>query len=122
MARYAPERWALWAAIERELKPAGAWRTAAWEAVGRHATEVAWADLAGAQAERKNDVGAREAAEQAAAKKSAAKLQRDEALRAACPAEDLARLNALLNPAKPAVLHFGIHDRMNCGVCKPGEQ
>ena len=122
MARYAPERWALWAAIERELKPAGAWRTAAWAAVGRHATEVAWADLAGAQAERKNDAGAREAAEQAAAKKNAAKLQRDEALRAACPAEDLARLNALLNPAKPAVLHFGIHDRMNCGVCKPGEQ
>jgi hypothetical protein len=83
---------------------------------------VAWADLAGAQAERKNDEGAREAAEQAAAKKNAAKLQRDEALRAACPANELARLNALLNPAKPAVLHFGIHDRMNCGVCKPGEQ
>lgn len=116
MVHQAPERWALWRGIERELKPTGTWREAAWTAVAVHATEVAWADLAAAQAEHAQaDPAPTET-------KAAARQKRDAALRAACPAESAAALEHLLNPAKPAVLHFGIHDRMNCGVCKPGEQ
>lgn len=120
MAREAPERWALWRSIERELKPHGAWRQAAWDAVASYAAEVAWADLEGALAERTPNSSAQ--AMQWAAAKTEAKQRRDAALRAACPSSNLAQLEQLLAPAKPAVLHFGIHDRMNCGVCKPGEQ
>jgi len=147
MAHQAPERWALWRGIERELKPTGPWRQAAWNAIAEHAAEVAWVDLAAAQAERApnpaqaerapnpaqaerapNPAQAERAPNPAQAERApsearaAARQKRDAALRAACPAPDATALERLLNPAKPAVLHFGIHDRMNCGVCKPGEQ
>ena len=129
MSREAPERWALWRGIERELKPSGEWRRQAWEAVSTHATAVAWADLAGAQAERQAERQAGQPVDHFASDantwaeaKTEARQRRDAALRAACPASSLPALEQLLNPSKPAVLHFGIHDRMNCGVCKPGEQ
>jgi hypothetical protein len=129
MSREAPERWALWRGIERELKPSGEWRRQAWEAVSTHATAVAWADLEGAQAERQAERQAEQPVDYFASDantwaeaKTEARQRRDAALRAACPASSLPALEQLLNPSKPAVLHFGIHDRMNCGVCKPGEQ
>lgn len=48
-----------------------------------------------------------------------AKDKRDAALRTLLPMQTWSTFDRLLKPAKPAVLHFGIHDRMNCNVCKP---
>lgn len=45
--------------------------------------------------------------------------QRNAALRLLVPMHLWPTMNAWLNPEKPAVLHFGLHDRMNCNVCKP---
>jgi hypothetical protein len=45
---------------------------------------------------------------------------REVAFMAAVPAAWWPELQAVLNPPKPAVLHFGVHDRMKCAVCVPG--
>lgn len=45
--------------------------------------------------------------------------QRNAELRLLVPMHLWPTMNAWLNPQKPAVLHFGLHDRMNCNVCKP---
>lgn len=45
--------------------------------------------------------------------------QRNAELRLLVPMHLWPAMNAWLNPEKPAVLHFGLHDRMNCNVCKP---
>lgn len=39
----------------------------------------------------------------------------------ATPLEFWPLMDELLHPPKPKVLHFGIHDRMNCDVCIPQE-
>ena len=48
-----------------------------------------------------------------------AKDQRDAALRLLLPMSTWLTFDRMLKPERPAVLHFGIHDRMNCNVCKP---
>ena len=53
------------------------------------------------------------------AERQQAKDARDAALRLLLPIETWPTFDALLNPPRPAVLHFGIHDRMNCNVCIP---
>ena len=35
------------------------------------------------------------------------------------PQELRVRFEQLISPSRPAVLHFGIHNRMDCNVCKP---
>ena len=37
----------------------------------------------------------------------------------ALPQELRVRFEQLISPSRPAVLHFGIHNRMDCNVCKP---
>jgi hypothetical protein len=37
----------------------------------------------------------------------------------ALPQELRVRFEQLISPSRPAVLHFGIHNRMDCDVCKP---
>jgi hypothetical protein len=37
----------------------------------------------------------------------------------ALPQELRAKFEQLTSPSRPAVLHFGIHNRMDCNVCKP---
>ena len=37
----------------------------------------------------------------------------------ALPQELRAKFEQLISPSRPAVLHFGIHNRMDCNVCKP---
>jgi len=37
----------------------------------------------------------------------------------ALPQELRERFEQLISPSRPAVLHFGIHNRMDCNVCKP---
>lgn len=51
----------------------------------------------------------------------AVRERRDFAFYASVPADWWAELNAVLNPPKPAVLHFGVHDRMKCAVCVPDQ-
>lgn len=46
--------------------------------------------------------------------------ERDAAFMAAVPMAWWPDMRAVLNPPKPAVLHFGVHDRMKCAVCVPG--
>ncbi len=53
------------------------------------------------------------------AQKTACQTDRDEALRALVLPSSAQALEQWLRPARPAVLHFGIHDRMKCGVCIP---
>lgn len=45
--------------------------------------------------------------------------QRNAELRLLVPMHLWPTMDAWMNPQKPAVLHFGLHDRMNCNVCKP---
>lgn len=52
-------------------------------------------------------------------KQREAKDERDAGLRMLLPMQTWSTFDRLLKPEKPAVLHFGIHDRMNCNVCKP---
>lgn len=66
----------------------------------------------GAQAQAINEV---------IAQKTACQTDRDEALRALVLPSSAQVLEQWLRPARPAVLHFGIHDRMKCGICIPGD-
>lgn len=45
---------------------------------------------------------------------------RDAAFMAAVPMAWWPEMQAVLHPPRPAVLHFGVHDRMKCNVCVPG--
>ncbi len=47
------------------------------------------------------------------------RADRKTAMRAALPDSLHPPFDALRAPAKPAVLHFGLHNRMDCIVCKP---
>jgi len=55
------------------------------------------------------------------AQKTACQTIRDEALRALVLPSSAQALEQWLRPARPAVLHFGVHDRMKCGICIPGD-
>ena len=46
--------------------------------------------------------------------------ERDAAFMAAVPMAWWPEVQAVLNPPKPTVLNFGVHDRMKCAVCVPG--
>jgi hypothetical protein len=45
---------------------------------------------------------------------------RDAAILDQVPAAHRSRFQEVLNPKRPEVFHFGIHDRLNCVVCVPG--
>lgn len=77
------------------------------------ATEtLAQLEAQGAEAQAMNEV---------MAQKTACQTDRDEALRALVLPSSAQALEQWLRPARPAVLHFGIHDRMKCGVCIPSD-
>lgn len=51
--------------------------------------------------------------------------ERQEHIRNLLPDSLKAKFNALAAPARPNVLHFGLHNRMDCEVCvnpKPSEE
>ncbi len=50
---------------------------------------------------------------------AACRQQRKRAIRAALPEHLRAPYDDLAQPERPAVLHFGLHNRMECVVCKP---
>ena len=54
------------------------------------------------------------------AEQGSIRQDRDAAFLAAVPMAWWPELQAVLNPPKPGVLHFGVHDRMKCAVCVPG--
>ena len=47
------------------------------------------------------------------------KTSRNVQITLALPKELRVRFEQLISPSRPAVLHFGIHNRMDCNVCKP---
>ena len=49
----------------------------------------------------------------------ACRADRNAAMRAALPDSLHPPFDDFRAPAKPAVLHFGLHNRMDCVVCKP---
>jgi hypothetical protein len=50
---------------------------------------------------------------------AACRQQRKRDIRAALPEHLRAPYDDLAQPERPAVLHFGLHNRMECVVCKP---
>lgn len=52
------------------------------------------------------------------AERALLKERRDASLKWLLPFESWSTFADVLNPEKPKVLHFGIHDRMNCNVCR----
>lgn len=52
------------------------------------------------------------------AERASLREQRDASLKWLLPQESWGNFADVLNPEKPKVLHFGIHDRMNCNVCR----
>lgn len=49
----------------------------------------------------------------------ACREQRKQAMREALPADSQRAFDQLAQPNRPNVLHFGLHNRMDCVVCKP---
>ena len=45
--------------------------------------------------------------------------QRKAAMRAVLPPSFQVKFDDLAQPSRPSVLHFGIHNRLDCNVCKP---
>jgi len=79
---------------------------------GGEAREDVWAKVVG------GDVCVQEA-KTAGENFKQCKTSRNVLITLALPQELRVRFEQLISPSRPAVLHFGIHNRMDCNVCKP---
>ena len=71
------------------------------------------------EAEARNDAALADTLVALRAEEAAVRKARNAELLASLPLEWWPALNEVLDPPKPAVLHFGVHDRMKCEVCVP---
>jgi hypothetical protein len=70
-------------------------------------------------AESRNDAALADTLAALRAEEVGVRNARNAQLLASLPMELWPALREVLDPPKPAVLHFGVHDRMKCEVCVP---
>ena len=74
------------------------------------------------EAEARNDPALADTLNALDAEESAVRNARNTELLASLPQVWWPAFKEVLDPPKPAVLHFGVHDRMKCEVCVPGAE
>jgi hypothetical protein len=71
------------------------------------------------EAEARNDAALADTLTALRAEESTVRNARNAELLASLPMAWWPAFKEVLDPPKPAVLHFGVHDRMKCEVCVP---
>ncbi len=94
------------------------WQTSVCEA----AQELERISLRRLQAEARNDAALADTLAALRIEEAGVRNARNAQLLASLPLEWWPAMKEVLDPPKPAVLHFGVHDRMKCEVCVPGTE
>ncbi len=125
LERWAPREARWWKELQRatadwdlSLEIQTRWEGAVCEA----ALELERIAVRRAEAEARNDAALADSLSALRAEETAIRSARNAQLLASLPLEWWPAMQEVLDPPKPAVLHFGVHDRMKCEVCVPGAE
>lgn len=125
LEQWAPREWRWWTELQRSTAE---WNLseeiqAQWQRfVCDAARDLEAISLRRSEAESRNDAALADTLATLRAEEGAARNARNGRLLSTLPMELWPSFQAVLNPPKPAVLHFGVHDRMKCEVCVPGAE
>ena len=92
------------------------------EIVCEAAWELEQISVRRSEAEARNEVALADTLAALRAAEGAVRNARNARLLATLPMELWPPIQEVLAPPKPAVLHFGVHDRMKCEVCVPSAE